>query len=200
MYQFATAVFALSTLLSTTSAFAPVEQHPSIRPTRSISTIPNFLGELTPTITAIPDSLPILSDSYDVELRKRQVTGQVPAGAATAITQVPPITSYVVHFVTGGQYIAKTVGYTQLFSPVPDQWPSPSAGTIGLGTIQGAVGVVKTKRSEPTQEPVAILVEPDQEDQIQKIGVKAETSFSIASRMAPASALVALVVAVLIVM
>jgi len=39
------------------------------------------------------------------------------------------------------------VVYTQTFAAVPEQWPGPSAGSVGLGTIQGQVGVTKTKRS-----------------------------------------------------
>lgn len=34
--------------------------------------------------------------------------------------------------------------YIQTFPAVPDQFPSPEAGTIGLGTIVGEIGVVKT--------------------------------------------------------
>lgn len=38
------------------------------------------------------------------------------------------------------------VAYTQLFSAVPDQGLAPASGSIGLGTIQGQIGVVKTSR------------------------------------------------------
>jgi hypothetical protein len=50
------------------------------------------------------------------------------------------------------------VVYTQTFPAVNDQWPAPSSGAIGLGTIQGEVGVPKTqsKRSEP----MTVLAEP----------------------------------------
>ncbi|KAF7512126.1 hypothetical protein GJ744_002288 [Endocarpon pusillum] len=36
------------------------------------------------------------------------------------------------------------VVYSQAFEDVPDQWELPVAGSIGLGTIKGTVGVVKT--------------------------------------------------------
>lgn len=36
------------------------------------------------------------------------------------------------------------VVYSQAFEQVPDQWELPVAGSIGLGTIKGTVGVVKT--------------------------------------------------------
>lgn len=49
------------------------------------------------------------------------------------------------------------VVYSQAFEPVPDQWEAPVAGTVGLGTIKGEVGVVKTvdKRAEATAVAVA---------------------------------------------
>lgn len=56
----------------------------------------------------------------------------------TQPTQMSPVTVYDMH-----DGIERT--FTQLFVAVPDQWPSPSAGTIGLGTIQGEIGVVRTK-------------------------------------------------------
>ena len=36
------------------------------------------------------------------------------------------------------------VVYTQLFSAVPEQWDAPASGSLGLGTIKGEVGVVRT--------------------------------------------------------
>ncbi len=36
------------------------------------------------------------------------------------------------------------VVYSQAFEEVPDQWELPVVGSIGLGTIKGTVGVVKT--------------------------------------------------------
>ncbi|RMZ77428.1 hypothetical protein DV738_g4416, partial [Chaetothyriales sp. CBS 135597] len=58
--------------------------------------------------------------------------------------QVPPVTTYYIQSFKGTSVIYATVAYTQTFPAVPDQWPSPSAGTIGLGTISGEVGVVRT--------------------------------------------------------
>ena len=50
------------------------------------------------------------------------------------------------------------VVYTQLFSAVPDQGEAPGVGSIGLGTIQGQVGVVRTaakREAEPEPTEVA---------------------------------------------
>lgn len=57
--------------------------------------------------------------------------------------------------------------YTQLFSAVPDQWPSPTMkGSVGLGTITGQIGVVKkTKRDVmpgPTQEAMVVTNSEEQ--------------------------------------
>ena len=71
------------------------------------------------------------------ELDKRQqggVGGGLPPPVA-APTQMPTVTPFP--DAPGGIY-------TQLFSAVPEQWPAPSAGSVGLGTITGPVGVVKT--------------------------------------------------------
>ncbi|KAJ9663716.1 hypothetical protein H2198_000728 [Neophaeococcomyces mojaviensis] len=120
------------------------------------------LSERVPTISSIPSTFipftsqthawdPIISganyvldelnEHLHVDLKKRQggagVTNVVPA--TTVITQMPSITKYQIH----GQGPVFT--YTQVFTPNPDPWPSPSAGTVGLGTIQGQVGVVKTQ-------------------------------------------------------
>ena len=43
------------------------------------------------------------------------------------------------------------VVYTQLFSAVPSQGDAPASGEIGLGTIQGNIGVVKTARKRDAE-------------------------------------------------
>lgn len=53
-----------------------------------------------------------------------------------------------------GAYVQVQEVYTQTFALPIDQWPSATQGAIGLGTIQGEIGVVKTKRDlMPTQLP-----------------------------------------------
>lgn len=34
--------------------------------------------------------------------------------------------------------------YTQVFAAVPEQGPTPLVGSVGMGTLTGNVGVVKT--------------------------------------------------------
>lgn len=88
-----------------------------------------------------------------MDLRKRQ--GNVAATNTAAVTQPTQMPSVTVYDMNDG--VART--YTQTFVAVQDQWPSPSAGTIGLGTITGEIGVVKTKENkrdvapEPTAPP-----------------------------------------------
>ncbi|KIW64162.1 hypothetical protein PV04_09115 [Phialophora macrospora] len=106
--------------------------------------------------------LPLGLDAFGVpELKKRQ---GAPAAAPTAqpagVSQISPITTYYINSeVAPGSFAQVPIVYTQTFPPVPDQWPSPVAGTIGLGTIQGTVGQVRSKRAvvvaEPTQAPIA---------------------------------------------
>lgn len=115
-----------------------------------------------PTTTPAPSLdeyqiLPVGLDANAVpELKKRQVTGQGAPAAATEITQVSPITTYFVNSeVAPGSFAQVPVVYTQTFPPIPDQWSSAVPGTIGLGTLTGTVGGVRTKRSEPTQMPLA---------------------------------------------
>jgi len=88
-----------------------------------------------------------------MDLRKRQ--GNVVATNVAPVTQPTQMSPVTVYNMNDGK--ART--FTQLFVATLDQWPSPSAGAIGLGTITGQVGVVKTKGQkrdlvpEPTTPP-----------------------------------------------
>lgn len=82
-----------------------------------------------------------LDEHFHIDLRKRQggVAATNAPQATSVPTQMPSVTTY------GADRGWTAVVYTQTFAAVPDQWPSPKAGTIGLGTIQGEIGVIKTK-------------------------------------------------------
>lgn len=105
-----------------------------------------------PIISGASHLLNEIDEHLHMDLRKRQ--GNVAAtniAPKTQPTQMSPVTVY-------DMYDGVQRTFTQLFVAVLDQWPSPSAGTIGLGTIQGEVGVVKTKDKrglgpEPTTPP-----------------------------------------------
>ncbi len=51
--------------------------------------------------------------------------------------------------------------FTQTFATVLDQMPTPSKGTIGLGTLTGSVGAVRTEQAKNDVEarirPSAVL-------------------------------------------
>lgn len=98
-----------------------------------------------------------LNEHLHIDLRKRQggVAATNAPQATSVVTQMSPVTTY------GPDRGWPLVVYSQKFSDVPDQWPSPSAGTIGLGTIQGQVGVVKSNSKryagpEPTGQVIRI--------------------------------------------
>ncbi|KIW33869.1 uncharacterized protein PV07_00684 [Cladophialophora immunda] len=177
--------FLLSSLIySTTRAFVPLDIHPPID-NNALQPVPSDLDTVhwvpiatlepisitpypassvpTPTPSPLEEEneyhiLPLGLDANAVpELRVRQVTGQGAAAAApTAINQVSPITTYYINKeIAPGQVTQVPVVYTQTFVPIPDQWSSAGAGTIGLGTISGTVGQVRSKRSLPTQAPLA---------------------------------------------
>ena len=69
-----------------------------------------------------------------------------PVAATEVPGQVSPITTIQIGYVKNGAYIQTQEVYTQTFATPPDQWPGPTAGSIGLGTIVGTIGVVKSKR------------------------------------------------------
>ncbi|KAL2426238.1 hypothetical protein ABEF95_001382 [Exophiala dermatitidis] len=137
-----------------TNQWAP---YTTLEPVASIPSIS------TPTTTASADDniriLPGLDANAIPEIKERQVTGQGAAAAATAIKQVSPITTYYIASEISGSQVQVPVVYTQTFPKSYVQWASPTAGEIGLGTIQGTIGVIRTdrKRSLPTQAPLGEL-------------------------------------------
>lgn len=159
----------LLTLLTTTSAFVPFPHNPILdSEPYQIQTInapsaaapsnlsPDLLLPSATPPTSVLSTFPSPSTEEDTpELRRRQGAAVTAAPAATVDPgQISPVTTYQVESYppNGGAPVQIEVAYTQLFVDVPDQWPSPSAGSIGLGTIQGQVGVVKSKRGleQPT--------------------------------------------------
>lgn len=141
---------------------APTPTQPS--PSEQIEQMPTatyipatFIPSITshawdPLISGASHLLDELDEHLHLDLRKRQ--GNVVAtnvAPQTQPTQMSPVTVYT-------QLDGVQKSFTQLFVAVLDQWPSPAAGSIGLGTIQGEIGVVKTKDKrdgmpEPTAPP-----------------------------------------------
>ena len=92
------------------------------------------------------------SSTAHLEIRQGAVVTAPPAVAVPG--QVSPITTVQIGEIKGGVYVQVEQVYTQTFALPVDQWPAATQGSIGLGTIQGEIGVVKTKRDAmPTQVP-----------------------------------------------
>lgn len=127
-------------------------------PLNSIPTItspPAQTQSSNPIISGVSHLLDEIDEHLHIDLRKRQggvgATNAVPA--TTAVIQMPAITTYDMK----GEI--PPVVYTQLFTLPVNPWPSVVAGTIGLGTIQGQIGVVKTNHkrdTEPTKTAMAV--------------------------------------------
>lgn len=95
-----------------------------------------------PASTLITDApLPTPTNHLDL----REVVGGAAQALPSVVTQVSPVTQVQVN---GVLQI-----YTQTFAKVPDQLPGPSSGSIGLGNIQGTVGVVHKRDAQETATP-----------------------------------------------
>jgi hypothetical protein len=103
-----------------------------------LENIPHQSYEISPHLQDFINQLHKRDQSNQIEARQAAggVGGGVAAPKATVPTQVPTVTTFGLS--------GKQIVYTQLFSDVPEQWPTPSSGKIGLGTITGQIGVVKT--------------------------------------------------------
>lgn len=122
---------------------------------------------LTPTILANAVHEPDFSPHADVdslelgsaELEERQVAAGGGVAATTLAASQYPTTSVAGSlFTVDGTTSATWVLMTQTFAATAlGTWalgPTPGVGTIGLGTIQGTIGKVKTKRAVETAIPI----------------------------------------------
>ncbi len=84
--------------------------------------------------------------SAEPKLDSREIVAGVPA--APVPVQVSPVTEiYVESRLPNGKMTQVLVIYSQTFVSIPDQGPTPVQGKIGLGTLTGSIGVVKTAES-----------------------------------------------------
>jgi hypothetical protein len=121
-------------------------------------TIATALSCLLNLVAALPTqptaAATLISSTARLEIRQGGVVTAAPAVAVPG--QVSPITTVQIGEIKGGVYVQVQQVYTQTFALPVDQWPTATQGSIGLGTIQGEIGVVKTKRDVmPTQLPTA---------------------------------------------
>lgn len=105
--------------------------YPTITP--AVESPSTFLLATESAQTAVPTA----AEDNHLEIRQQLigVGGGAPLPAPLP-TQVSTVTTIYLHGVP--------VVYTQRFSAVPSQGPSASSGKIGLGTLTGSIGVVKT--------------------------------------------------------
>lgn len=68
--------------------------------------------------------------------------------ASTNPGQVSPVTTVQVFSVVAGVTKQVPVLYSQKFSSIPSQGPTPAKGEIGLGTLTGKIGVVNTEAAK----------------------------------------------------
>ncbi len=135
--------------LSSLSSLAPSSSEPH-SPHETAAAANNPSSSELPTIQGyIPDNLRQFIMQWAGEqdswgLYPRQVAGApgvapgggIAPGAVTQPTQMPTVTTF--------ELSGKVIPYTQTFPPTPSPFAAPVDGTIGLGTLSGQVGVVKT--------------------------------------------------------
>ncbi|MCJ1252185.1 hypothetical protein MMC30_009425 [Trapelia coarctata] len=122
------------------SQLAPSEPLPSKSPNPHFPAKHPLPGSLNEFIAHLKQS-PLQADSPTLEQRQNGGLGGGVAGAAPVPpNQVSPITTVYLN--------GMLVIYTQVFAAVPDQGPTPMVGSIGMGTLTGTVGVVKTAQAK----------------------------------------------------
>lgn len=72
------------------------------------------------------------------------VIGETTTSSTTASSSESPTLVWVTGTDASGRLATTQSAYTQQFSQLYSSIASPSSGSIGLGTIQGTVGVVRT--------------------------------------------------------
>lgn len=136
-------------------------QHSTMHPSQLLTLL--LLPFAIATIPFSPDYSPhadVLSSSDDAsELEERQIAAGGGAAATTlAATQYPTTSVAGSLFTVDGTTSATWTLITQTFATTAlGTWalgPTPGVGTIGLGSIQGTVGKVKSKRAIETAVPV----------------------------------------------
>jgi hypothetical protein len=89
------------------------------------------------------------------ELELREIVAAVPPTVLPGgVTQLSPVTTMFEQHWENGIPTPVQIIYSQSFAAVPDQLPGPMSGSIGLGNINGRIGVVKTQHVARAATPV----------------------------------------------
>jgi hypothetical protein len=159
-----TSAFLIPALASTTALASTAPASTSASPTPILSFSENnaqLVEYWSPISTITHLASPTTgadTDAYlDHDLLRREIVTGAAAAQPTDPTQLSPITTVQLNQIVNGVAQQVEVVYTQLFSAVPDQGFAPASGSIGLGTIQGEIGVVRTGRKrEAIPQPTGI--------------------------------------------
>jgi hypothetical protein len=90
-------------------------------------------------------SLPLLVLLPLTTAQNIAVGGGAAPAQTTVATQMPTTTQVQYpQTLANGEVTWVGTMFTQTFVSVPDQWPGPASGQIGLGNIAGTIGAVKT--------------------------------------------------------
>jgi len=108
---------------------ATITSSPSLPLQTTSSTQNSLLPELTPTAK--------------LELRQEDVE----AATTLAATQVNPVTTLWLPSNIGTTVTWVEVIYTQTFASVIDQWTTSGSGSVGMGTLTGEAGALKTSEA-----------------------------------------------------
>ncbi|KAK4995761.1 hypothetical protein LTR60_007884 [Cryomyces antarcticus] len=142
----------LTLLLPTLASCSAISSQPTaatssdLRPVRPAQTEPATPTEVLLEDTNLLQATAPVEAFANLDLREI-VTAPAAAQPATTInaaTQVPPITTAWLPTKIGTQVTYLPVVYTQTFVGVPSQGAGPLAGSVGMGTLTGTVGAVRT--------------------------------------------------------
>ncbi|KAI9830861.1 MAG: hypothetical protein M1826_004290 [Phylliscum demangeonii] len=79
--------------------------------------------------------------------QQRHPGGGAPPIAAPTVTQMPSVVVAGVPSVLPNGVITQIqITFTQTFASVPDPFPTPASGAIGMGSLTGTVGAVRTNQ------------------------------------------------------
>lgn len=102
---------------------------------------------------------PSESSGSSERLEGREIVPGAAVAAPTVFSQVDSVTTlWMPTTLKDGDVVTVPVTYTQTFADVPDQWPQPSSGTIGLGTLteEGEVPITHTVEARDVKETGAL--------------------------------------------
>lgn len=125
------------------AAKEPVAKEPAAKEPAAKAPVVNNAAKDVPPAAPVPAAPPVAPP----------VPGNVApgggGGAANPPVQVPPVTAInVPTTLPDGRITMMQTVYTQTFASVLDQLATPSAGSIGLGTLTGSVGAVRTEQAK----------------------------------------------------